>query len=324
MKNLFSFVLRDSSLEGGYKATVPNVYCTTGSETRFEAVYCKTAAVIADVMPSNATPQPRKEDSLSLSSSPSLPALAAAMTSPGTNGSQTPGGIHADQSPRKADSIQPISAQTQSELERVSLHASAMVATAEKFRRRRQSLIYLLYRGLTEMYRDMRAGARRAFVSECAADIGRIKQTGSSSSGDDGHDGDQIRSSSDVVRPPPVVGTADISGVGTVRNISERNDNAINRSSSNGVVGSATGGEIHSEPTAGIGPQAAGCREKTRAIRELKCEAARVARFDKLQREVLRRSTAEVINLLEIDSLRPAPIDGGGRGGAGPIQVTLV
>lgn len=59
--------------------------------------------------------------------------------------------------------------------------------------------------------------------------------------------------------------------------------------------------------------------------RELQNEANRVAFWDKVQREVLRRSTSEVTKLLAADSLRRTPVEGGRArfsGGAESIQVT--
>lgn len=65
-------------------------------------------------------------------------------------------------------------------LKRIALHASGVVAKAEASCHRRQSLAYLVYQGLTAVYKDMRARARRAFVSECAACIGRLKKRAAS------------------------------------------------------------------------------------------------------------------------------------------------
>ncbi|CAM9478023.1 unnamed protein product, partial [Scytosiphon promiscuus] len=249
---LASSIICDGSSKAGQMAAVPKASH-------------KTTTSIGNITPGKAKPPPRAEAMLPLSPAP--PAPEATVAAAQINGWQIPGEVREDQQSRIADCIDRISAQTQSELEAGDLHASTMVATVENFRRRRQSFIGLLYRGWTEVYRDVRAGARRSMVSEFAADIGRIKQTGLSSSGGDG---------------------------------------------SNGNQGQRTSSSSPAEPTTGKGPEAAGCRERLRATREIKSEFARVARWDKLQREVLRRSTAEIINLLEIDGLRPAPIGGGG------------
>lgn len=338
MEALVSFVIRDSSSEGGQTRIKRKPHSAASSDDLSEAVSCKTTASSADVVPGDVTPPPtpRREDLLSSPSSVSLPAPApepepepapSVAAAARTNGSQTNDDEvqEAEQPRTTADRTERISAQTQSELERAALHSSAMVATAEKFRRRRQSLIGLFYRGLMETYRDVRAEARRTFISECAADIGRIKQTGHGGYG--GGQRPRIYSPCPVSPSSAAVANADISGAGTFRDAVDSNDTATitnnsndNSTSSSGVNPAPEAG-VKPDPTAGVGPEAVGCRERTRVTRELRSEAARVARWDKLQREVLRRSTAEVANLLEIDGLRQAPIDGGGSGGADAIQV---
>lgn len=67
-----------------------------------------------------------------------------------------------------------ISMQTQGEFTRATRHASSVVLMAEVSCRRRQSLVYLIYRGLAAVYSSARIRARRLFVSECAADIAHI------------------------------------------------------------------------------------------------------------------------------------------------------
>ncbi|CAM9286402.1 unnamed protein product, partial [Hapterophycus canaliculatus] len=321
METLLSFVFSDNGLEEGQRATFPKARSTASSEKPFEAISDETIASIAFATPGNVTLPPGRRASLSPSSPPLQTAPAAAVAASETNASQTPSEAREAEHLRATASFERISTQTQSELERVSLHTSAMAAMAETFHRRRQSLIGLLYGGLTEAYRDMRAGARRAFVWECAADIGRIRQIGFSSSRGGGHGSGQSSttiSSSPVSPPPPDAEKCDVSGDGTVPDVNNSKDIAIstgnrsNSSSSGGVLDPAAELKVESEPTTGRSPEAAGCRERIRATRALRSEAARVARWDKLQREVLRRSTGEVVNLLEIDSLRPAPVDGGG------------
>ncbi|CAN0210282.1 unnamed protein product [Ectocarpus sp. 6 AP-2014] len=221
----------------------------------------------------------------------------------------------------EADCIEKISSHVQLELERVALHESVMKATVGKFRRRRQSLAVILWCGLTAMYRDCRARARRTFVSECAADIGRIKQLASSPSSGGGSTGEVQNfplSPPPPVPPPPAAGgTEDVlnefcgSGSGTLRGCGE-SDSSITRPSGVDVADSPPDVQDALRKTTATtgGPGAAGHRERTRATRELRSEASRVARWDKLQRGVLRRSTNEVTRLLTPDGLRRH--DGGG------------
>ena len=75
------------------------------------------------------------------------------------------------------------------------------------------------------------------------------------------------------------------------------------------------------------GPEAAKGRESRRVTGQLQNEAKRVACWDKLQREVLRRSTSEVTELLMADGLRQVPVEAGcarARGGSDSIQVNVV
>ncbi|CAM9347331.1 unnamed protein product, partial [Ectocarpus sp. 13 AM-2016] len=211
--------------------------------------------------------------------------------------------------------IEEISSHVQLELERVALHESVMKATADKFRRRRQSLAVILWCGLTAMYRDCRARARRTFVSECAADVGRTKQLASSPSSGGGSTGEG--QNFPLPPPPPAGGTEDVlneycgSGSGTLSGCWE-SDNSIDRPS--GVDVAVSPPDVQDalrETTATTGgPGGAGHCERKRATRELRSEASRVVRWDKLQREVLRRSTSEVTRLLTSDGLRRH--DGGG------------
>lgn len=85
------------------------------------------------------------------------------------------------------------------------------------------------------------------------------------------------------------------------------------RSSDGGVEG-------HHEVGAEIGLDEAWLRERRRATGEIRSEISRVARRARLQRAVLRRSTGEVLRLLTIDSLRRAPVEGGGRWSGGCIE----
>ena len=222
--------------------------------------------------------------------------------------------------------MEQVSTRVPSELELVELHASSTAAAVEKSCRRRKSLAYLLYRGLAAVYRDLSARARRVLVAECAADVGRIRQLASSLPG--GGDGKGIAG------PPPVEGEE-----GRCRGNSSNNNgsegNAIITSNDPtelagvaadeglGAVGTS---EVKTKArtrrtttsTAVTTPEAAASsREARRAALELEREADRVARFGKVQREVLRRSTGEVIRLLAIDGTRRAPVDGGGRWSGG-------
>ncbi|CAB1105292.1 unnamed protein product [Ectocarpus sp. CCAP 1310/34] len=221
----------------------------------------------------------------------------------------------------EADCTENFSSHLQLELERVALHESVMKATADKFRRRRQSLAVILWCGLTAMYRDCRARARRTFVSECAADIGRIKQLASSPSSGGGSTGEgqncPLSPPPPLPPPPPAGGTEDVLNEyccisSDILCSCGESDNSINRPSGVDVTDSSPDvQDALRKTTATIErPGVAGQRERTRATRELRSEASRVARWDKLQREVLRRSTYEVTRLLTSDGLRRH--DGGG------------
>lgn len=252
-----------------------------------------------------------------------------------------------------SERVKGICVQEQSELEQVELHASAAVAAAERFCRRRQSLAYLLYRGLAAVYRDVRAVARRVFVSECAADIGRIKQLASSSSSSScslcsggGEKGSGGGSTSGITSLR--IAMEDDGLCSGVADSGNDNSNAV---TSSDLVGLATDSEGADETStakattateaagvgaaaatavaaaaAATGPEAARSRESRRVTQQLQNEANRVAVWDKIQREVLRRSTSEVTRLLVADSLRGAPVEGGrsqAGGGAGSIQVSF-
>ena len=70
--------------------------------------------------------------------------------------------------------IAQMSAERDAELE----HGAQYVPVAEEALRvsgRRQHLVHLIFRGLAAMYHSARGRARRTFVSECAADLGRVK-----------------------------------------------------------------------------------------------------------------------------------------------------
>lgn len=220
----------------------------------------------------------------------------------------------------QVDCLDKISTHVQLEVERGALHASVMKATVDKFRRRRQSLAVVLCCGLTAMYRDCRARARRTFVSECAADIGRIKQLASSSSSVGGSTGEgrnfPLSPPPPLPPPPPTGVTEDVlneyCGTGSGTSSSRgKDDCSINRPSEVEVADSPADVQNAFRKTTAmrVGPGAAGHRERTRATRELRSEASRVACWDKLQREVLRRSTCEVARLLTADGVRR---DGGG------------
>ena len=233
--------------------------------------------------------------------------------------------------------IERICVHAQSDLEQIACHASTAGAAAERFGRRRQSLAYLLYRGLVALFSDARAGARRMFVSECAADIGRIKQLAFSSSsfsrggGEGGgggggggggqaerkREGDGIKTTS-----PPRTGRADGFCSGIVGGL------ALDAEGEKGYPKTGVTTTEAAAETAGmaeVGPEAARGRESRRVTLELQNEAKRVAFWDKVQREVLRRSTSEVTELLTADSLRQIQVEAGRarvRGGAESIQVT--
>lgn len=180
------------------------------------------------------------------------------------------------------DCIARISAQALFEVEQVKLHASESAAVARLSSRRRQSLTYLTYRGLTALYDDTRARARRAFVSECAADVARVKHLAS------------------------VVGKTRKNGL------------------SDGEIGGCPGalGDVCSYAVDGevVGPDAAWDRERRRVTAEIEGEASRVACWTRLQREVFRRSTADVLRLLMADSERGPPADGSGVWSLGPRE----
>lgn len=250
-----------------------------------------------------------------------------------------------DTAGQNLDCTERICALTQLELERVALHSSLTRVKAETFCRRRQSLAYLLYRGLVAMYRRARAGARRTFVWECAADIGRIKQLLASSTSAGGGDSMDTNTPAfsgveeDIIphhssRSSGVVFTGKnnhSNSASTCNNTTTTTSIDSERDALFSAVAADGGGrtdEIDLEPeieaatraTEEACPEAAGDRETKRATRELRNEANRVALRDKLQREVLRRSNREVIRLLAVDGLRRAPVDGGGMWSKGRQQ----
>lgn len=169
-----------------------------------------------------------------------------------------------------------LAAQTEAEIERVARHASTVLASAHLSCRRRQSFSYLVYKGLAVVYGDVRSKARRAFVSECAAGVARVKEL--------------------------------------VRSFNGRDTISICRGGANSTCGSSAG-EVDDDVLAGgdVGPDAAWNRERRRVKDEIEQEASRVTRWTRLQRGVLLRSTGEVLRLLTVDSLRQAPVDEGGR-----------
>lgn len=169
-----------------------------------------------------------------------------------------------------------LAAQTEAEFERVARHASTVLASAHLFCRRRQSLAYLVYKGLAVVYGDVRSKARRTFVSECAAGVARAKEFVCSFNG--------------------------------------RDTISVCRGGANSTCG-CSGGEVDDDVLAGgdVGPDAAWNQERRRVKDEIEQEASRVTHWTHLQRGVLLRSTGEVLRLLTVDSLRQAPVDEGGR-----------